>query len=201
MTDIIMPSSTNKSSLTLHIPGHLFDEMHRATNLCKVEMSMLGLLKRVPQGLVLDRLFIPPQIVGDNHAQINPEQTGQLQAKLFQEGVIKPESKDTFLRFAWHSHVDMIAQMSVPDRQTFNALGGNGTVLDPEWFISMVMNRMRQYEVIFDLYQPVRSAINITDDVIIGDPMFARKELVETIRMNVRLGEQTIIGGRPCPGK
>jgi len=170
--------------------------MCRATELCKIEMSMLGLLSVHPLGLVLEELFIPPQIVGASHTQIEASDIGNIQTSLLNRGVIKPGATDKFLRFAWHSHVDMKATMSVPDRQTFTSLGGNGTALDPAWYISMVMNRQEEYEVIYDQWQPVRAVIDITDKTIIGDPTFADSALLGRIRQFVKLGRQTIVGGK-----
>lgn len=196
MSDVIVKSEAVQTKKQLHIPGVLFDKMKRATELCQIEMSMLGLLKRHRLGLVLEELWIPPQIVGASHAQISPDMIGAIQTELFTSGRIQPGDEDSFLRFAWHSHVDMHAHMSTPDRQCFNGLGGEGTPYDPDWFISMVMNRRGDYEVVYDQFQPIRTVTVLTPgvEVVVGDPTFEDPTLVEAIKANVRRGKQTYVG-------
>lgn len=183
------PDLTNKK---LHIPNNLFAEMHDATKICKYEISMLGLLVVVNDGLVLTRLHIPEQVVGSSHVQVEPEHIMEFQGQLLSEGVIKPGDKDNLIRFAWHSHVDMPAKMSYPDRMTFSALGGNGTKFDPDWWVSMVMNRSGDYQVMWDQWQPIRIIFDITEQVEIGNPQYANLSLVNRIKRAVSKGKQTI---------
>ena len=187
---------TNPKDKKLFIPGHLFSDMRDATKICEVEISQVGLLEIVPDGIVLRELFILPQVVGETHAQINGAELSSLQQKLVADEVIYPEDNQRSLRFAWHSHVDMAAVFSPPDRSTFSKIGGNGTPFDPPWWISMVMNRSGNYQIIFDMWQPIRQVIDITDSTVLGDPRFARRSLIEEIKENVVRGKQTVMGGR-----
>lgn len=193
---IINTIPINTKNKVLHIPSHFFDHMLMATKVCSVEMSMLGILKRVSSGLVLDHLVIPEQKVGKTHAQIDGEVINKVVSDLTFKGLLVPKPTNRYLRFAWHSHVDGPAKMSPMDHSTFDRLGGNGGELDPDWFVSMVMNRQGEFQVILDLFKPIRKIVDITGSTITSSPMFADPKLVSDIIDNVKLGPQTTMGNK-----
>ena len=185
----------NPRDKRFHIPRSTFVSMEEAAGLCNYEVSMLGLLELRPYGLTLTDLWVPPQVVGDSHVEIDGAMIGELQARLHNIGAISVGDTKRFVRFAWHSHVNMPAIMSEPDRDAFTALGGDGTIFDPEWFISMVMNKAGEYEIMLDIFRPFRQILDITDETIIGGP--ADHTMTNEIKQNVKLGKQTVMGGKP----
>jgi proteasome lid subunit RPN8/RPN11 len=189
IVDIPTPGPKDKR---LIIPSTLMEKLHAATRLCRVEISMLGFLKVNPDGLVLTRLHTPYQVVGSAHAQINPQDIMHFQSSLINEGLITPDKDDGFIRFAWHSHVDMPAIMSSTDRETFSRIGGNGTKFDPPWWISMVMNRSGAYQVIYDQWQPIRVVSDVTDRTLVNNLKYSYRDLIDEIRSKVTLGRQTV---------
>lgn len=196
MSNVIEKRAIRAHNKQLIIPAHFMSDMLTVCRACIVEASMLGVLEKVSEGLLLTHLVIPPQVVGDTHAQIDGEIMNRVAGNLFKEGIIKIGDESRFLRFAWHSHVNMPATMSIPDRTNFERLGGNGTVFDPPWFISMVMNRMGEYQIIFDMWQPIRQVIDITDDAVVSDPLYARPDIINDIIDNIKVGPQTVVHSR-----
>ena len=187
----------NPKEKKLCIPADLFSTMEQVARACQVEIGMLGLLTQTEAGLVLTDLYIQHQVVGASHVQVDPDHIMDYQSKFVSDGLITPGCDDKFVRFAWHSHVDMDAIMSLPDRANFSALGGNGTKFDPPWWISMVMNRAGDYQIMYDQWQPMRLVADITTITELGNPRYARFDLMASIAKQVEEGPQTVIGGRP----
>jgi len=190
--DVYVGDPTKKAFL---IPRSLFASMQETATLCNYEVSMLGLVELRSYGPTLTDLWVPPQVVGASHVEIDAAMIGDLQARLFHKGVIAVGDQRRFIRFAWHSHVDMDARMSEPDRDAFTALGGECTIYDPEWFISMVMNKSGAYQIIMDVFRPIRHVEDITRKTMIGGPV--DNVIADEIALNVKLGKQTVIGGKP----
>ena len=151
-----------------YIPEHIHAQMLELTRACSVEVSAVGLVSLEPEGVVVRELYVPHQLVGDAHAQVDGAMLSEAQAHWFNNGKIVVGDTKTFVRFNWHSHVDFQAEFSIPDKQQSASMGGDGTAFDPPWWISMVMNRDGEYSVCLELFQPIRTTLDITDETMFG---------------------------------
>lgn len=174
----------------VYIPRNVWNDMQHLADACEVEVSAIGLVCLAPEGIVIDELYVPQQLVGEAHAQVDGAMLSEAQAHWFNEGRIIVGDTKYFVRFNWHSHVDMRAEFSPPDKVQSASMGGDFGEMDPPWWISMVQNRKGEYTVFFEMFQPVRRTLDITDDVIIGHPQHAPARIIEVLNSRVKRGRR-----------
>lgn len=172
----------------VYIPSHIWAEMRDLSNACNVEVGALGLVNIRHEGIVVEELYVPEQLVGDAHVQISGAMMSSAQAHFFHQGKIKVGDKNRFVRFNWHSHVDFEAQFSPPDKVQSASMGGDGSENYPPWWISMVQNRAGAYQVYIELFRPIRKTLDITDEIVIGHAGFASQKVVDALTNRVKIG-------------
>jgi proteasome lid subunit RPN8/RPN11 len=119
----------------------------------------------------------PNEIIGMAHAEIveaksfrvwNPfilkQEVGGATCEIEQKALVKFVSgydKINEVKCVWHSHVNMSAFFSTCDRETSNALANLGSMMqgDNSWFLSIVLNLKREYEVKIDVYKPIKISL------------------------------------------
>lgn len=187
---IVSPSCI--STKNIYILPDVWTRLMGYVQLCTIEISGLGLVEEIPEGLVVTDVFLPTQVGGPATTLVSAEETAKV-VKILKDS----DREEGTLTFWWHSHVDMKAIPSATDQRTFNELSSLGSLpFGPDYFISVILNRATAKDITkgyyrIDIYNPINVTHLFTP--IIGKPMRTelkkiRDEIEEKVTHSIPTG-------------
>lgn len=162
--------------MNLTIPSSVFKRLRAYVLAVPTEISFLGkVLKQNNHNIILEDIFLLPQVVGGAHTVLDKESLGQFYDAIMQKG------EDPSPWRAWiHSHADMQAFYSTTDENTIESFDLERP--DDNWFLSIVVNRAGTLIPRIDIFSPYRTTImNIEWDVV-----FDQKDIEENIQKEIK---------------
>jgi hypothetical protein len=147
-----------------------------------VEISWFGVVEEIDDGLIVTEIHMPEQVVNGTATEWDTASFGKMLMDLERERGIEGDK----IRFWGHSHVNMAAQFSGHDIAKMAEFGGGGGDWDPDWWLSMVVNKQFRYQAIWEVFKPVRLSVEVTPTF--GHPAFVSSDWAQEIRNKCRLG-------------
>jgi len=125
---------------------------------CPFEISGLGIVDTVPDGLMISKIYLLKQSGGGAHTELDPEAIAELMMEIDKAGIDTGK-----LRFWWHSHPSGTGTPgpSGRDVETFASFGRGAAGIAPDWYINAIFNHGGGQYWRMDIYRPVRTAIEI----------------------------------------
>ncbi|MDB5163993.1 MAG: hypothetical protein JWS12_611 [Candidatus Saccharibacteria bacterium] len=130
---------------TLIMPYQMWQKIMAYVQACPVEINGFGMIDRLGNQLQLSNIFILEQTAEPAAVEIDPIALGRFITDMVLQG------EDTArMRFQWHSHVRMPAFFSGTDMANIEAYTA-------DWMVSMVTNKLGEYELRLDVFRPFRT--------------------------------------------
>lgn len=129
-------------SPTVSISARERHKIERWVDICKYEVSGLGLVDKVPGGYHVSEVFLLTQEVSSHETELDEMAIAKLQYELSQ----REEGLQDKLRFWWHSHVNMSVFWSSTDEEAITQLTG-----DDMFLVSSVFNKRGEVKTRVDM--------------------------------------------------
>lgn len=166
------------------LPRPVWDTMYGWCRAADCEVSGIGLVEKIPEGLKVHQVYLPHQECGGASTELVDSEYDKLLMKLKKEGV-----KLGTMKFWWHTHYNFGVFWSATDDKTADEMAGSSA----EFFLSLVINQKGEYKCRLDIKSPV--AMKIDDiEVEIEDPEDGRlaKKCAEDVKRLVKKKTYTV---------
>lgn len=142
---------TEADAPTVYITAEAMNALDMYIDSAPDEISGFGtVVQEAPNVFLVDGIYIFEQESSAAETEMSGETIAKGIMALIEQGV-DPEK----MRVWWHSHANMGVFFSNTDDNTMN-----NSFSDVPWFISIVGNKKREYNVRFDLHIPIRMYVD-----------------------------------------
>lgn len=148
------------SSPIVQVTFEVFQKIRCYVDLCKYEISGLGVVERTDNVFTITDVFILKQLTDSDgsYVKLDPKALNLFIYELVSSG--KDSSK---IKFQWHSHVYSSAYFSTEDIST------TGNYMN-DFMISFVINKKGQYLCRLDIFKPIQLSLELPVSVIFPFP-------------------------------
>jgi hypothetical protein len=134
-----------------------FQKMKCFVDLCDLEISGLGTVKRSENNFIIDDVFIIKQVTDSNGIHVKLDDKA---LNLFIYEMAKDDKDTSEISFQWHSHVYMPVDPSPEDKGTIKKYLN-------DFMISLVVNKYGEFVCRLDLFKPFYLSLNVNLQLIV----------------------------------
>ena len=171
------------SKRQVFIHPQAFWDLQYLVRSCPMEISGLGIVDTLPEGLMIKSVHLLKQEGGASHTEMDPEAIAELMMEIDAAG------EDTGkLRFWWHSHPGSSGNPgpSGTDINTFASFGRGAPGIAPDWYINAIFNSGGGQYWRLDIYRPIRTAIEISPTM--WHPLFGSRDWEAEMKEKITRG-------------
>jgi hypothetical protein len=157
-----------------------FTTMYALVDECPREVGWLGLVERVPNGFLVDDIYIPEQTCTSVSTTISPDGLIKLSTELISRD--KTGEILNRLRFWGHSHVNMEVEPSRQDDIQIEEFGQNS-----DFFIRAILNKKGKIKCDLFLFDYGITFLDVPWNIVIPTPTADRTALRQLIKQRVEV--------------